>query len=90
MEAQFQIQSQRKLNWCWAAVAATLAGYFFPEEEQKVSQCDIAGEVLGIDCCNRANADCDQPAPLEDALDAVNTLLKTSLKNITKPNITVL
>ncbi len=29
MANNFEIETQEKLNWCWAAVAATVSGYFF-------------------------------------------------------------
>ena len=70
----FQIETQKKLNWCWAAVAATVSQYFFPDSS--ISQCEIAREVLhpqGGDCCG-AVSDCDRPAELKEALSAAGAL----------------
>ena len=72
--SSFQIETQEKLNWCWAAVAATLSQYFFPDSP--ISQCEIAREVLhpqGGDCCG-AVSDCDRSAELKDALSAAGAL----------------
>jgi Papain-like cysteine protease AvrRpt2 len=76
----FEIETQQKLNWCWAAVAATAARYFFPK--QTLTQCTIAKGVLGLDCCQDPAAGCDEPAALQTALDAVNTALGKSLNNL--------
>ena len=79
MTTSFEIETQEKLNWCWAAVAATVSRYFYPN--QAVEQCSIARSVLNIDCCAAASGDCDEPAALETALDALNTTFPKSLTN---------
>jgi hypothetical protein len=58
-------------QWCWAAVAVSLAEYLKPYSAP--SQCKLAGMVLNIPggCCPDL-APCDQPAALTAALDAVN------------------
>jgi hypothetical protein len=80
MATGFKIETQEKLNWCWAAVAATVSHYFFPD--QPLQQVDIAKSVLhlaaGIDC-NAPGSACDQPAPLEQAFGAVEVLAGRSL-----------
>ncbi|MCU1294939.1 MAG: hypothetical protein JWP08_3789 [Bryobacterales bacterium] len=79
MPNPFQIEPQKKLNWCWAAVAATVSNYFFPG--LALDQCGIAKNVLrsNADCCGAAAVQCDRTAPLEDALAAVNTMLNKNL-----------
>lgn len=48
------MQQQEKSNWCWAAVAASVARFFRPADT--VTQCSIAnGELRRSDCCE----DCD-------------------------------
>jgi Papain-like cysteine protease AvrRpt2 len=73
MTNRFEIQTQKKPNWCWAAVAATVSEYFF--DENPLSQCEIATRVLeqpGLDCCAAGNsAACNQQAALEAALGRV-------------------
>src|SRR3982751_825509 len=77
MANSFQIETQDQREWCWAAVAATVSNYFFPD--QILSQCAIVNDVLHIDCCHDGERPaCDIPKALEDALDAINRLLGTS------------
>jgi hypothetical protein len=85
MPDSFQIEPQEKLNWCWAAVAATVSQYFFPEVA--LSQCGIAKHVLNTtsNCCGDLPSECNRPASLESALTAVNTLLNKNLDNRTLP-----
>ncbi len=79
MTSNFEIETQQKLNWCWAAVAATVASYFDPSKP--IEQCAIAKLALGLDCCKDSKDKCDQPAALETALDAVNTATGQALNN---------
>ena len=85
MASSFQIETQERLNWCWAAVAATVSHYFFPT--LSTTQCTIAKQVLqppGGDCCSDGLiSPCDQAAELETALSAVNTLTGQSLNDQT-------
>ena len=77
MTNNFQIQTQEKLNWCWAAVAATVARYF---SESKFEQCDIAKKVLMIqsdDCPDST----DKAASFGDTLDILNKMLPRQLNN---------
>ena len=64
----FQIQTQEQDQWCWAAVSASVDRYFSPPSTS--TQCSIAHQVLGGDCC-AAPAPCNTPAFLQDALGAV-------------------
>jgi hypothetical protein len=57
--------------WCWAAVSASVDDYFDPPSDW--TQCDVAGELLGTNCCPKV-AFCDQTAFLEDALEIVGHL----------------
>ncbi|HEX7924032.1 MAG TPA: papain-like cysteine protease family protein [Bradyrhizobium sp.] len=46
----FKNEHQEKTNWCWAAVAASVAHFYRPSS--RVTQCDIANGQLGrSDCC---------------------------------------
>jgi hypothetical protein len=60
---------QQKLNWCWAAVASTVAGYYLPG--MPLSQSTVASEVLGPPCSVNGS-DCDQPADLGIVFDKLN------------------
>jgi hypothetical protein len=55
----FDIECQQKTNWCWAALAASVARYYHPSST--VTQCEIAnGELRRNDCCKSlALTDCD-------------------------------
>ncbi|MFL6464693.1 MAG: C39 family peptidase [Bryobacteraceae bacterium] len=84
MANSFQIETQEQRNWCWAAVAATVANYFFPG--QAIEQCAVATGVQyaqgvpNTNCCpNGSTSVCDIPEALEDALNTVNNLLGKSL-----------
>jgi len=85
MNSKFEIQTQQKLNWCWAAVAATVSNYFFPN--QAVQQCQIAKNILGIDCCTDPDPEaCDAQAELQTALAAIPKLVGNSLNVNTLQN----
>jgi len=56
-----------------------VAHYIDPNSQ--LTQCELASKVVGkgkngnIDCCANPDSDaCDQPAPLQDALDAIQRL----------------
>jgi hypothetical protein len=54
---QFEMQKQCHSNWCWAAVAASIAAFY--DRDSGVRQCDLANlELERDDCCN---ADCQTP-----------------------------
>ena len=79
MSSQFQIEKQCKTEWCWAAVAATIARYFYRERE-KLSQCVIAKAVLpdSGDCCSDNPNTCNDPYWLGD-------VLTTLCENLNRP-----
>lgn len=58
----FKVQRQEKSEWCWAAVSVSVDHFFRPDSRH--TQCDIAGTVLRLSCCDGA-----QPA----AADSCNT-----------------
>lgn len=63
-DLQFQMFKQEQWNWCWAAVAKSVAGYFEPGKKP-LEQCDIATAVLSdpwktMSCCTHPDP-CDMP-----------------------------
>ena len=70
---------QEQSNWCWAAVAAAVAGYYATNVK---SQCQIVSAVLpdapaGGCCANGATTACNQQFQLLKALDYVSHLADT-------------
>ena len=51
----FEIQQQERTNWCWAAVAASVARYYDPHS--KFTQCSVASGELGHDCSTGGKPD---------------------------------
>jgi hypothetical protein len=47
--ADFEMQQQCQTNWCWAAVAASVAAYH--DEQTLFTQCKLADRQLGRDDC---------------------------------------
>jgi len=69
----FTMQEQILDQWCWAAVAVSVANYIKPNSAP--NQCDFAAQALGVaaGCCgNPAPAVCDQPYSLNQALNDLN------------------
>ena len=70
----FTMQEQKLDQWCWAAVAVSIANYVKPDSAP--SQCEVASRVftkVSGGCCGGSISDaCDQPATLTQALDAVH------------------
>jgi hypothetical protein len=61
------MEQQCQTEWCWAAVAVSVAKFYCPANS--VKQCDIANDVLKLhDCCS-ANPACNKANPLGDALE---------------------
>jgi Papain-like cysteine protease AvrRpt2 len=67
----FRIQHQRHSNWCWAAVAASVALFYRPA--RKWTQCAVANSELGRkDCCRKgAGGKCNLIGHLQDSLTVV-------------------
>ena len=74
--SNFQIETQEKLNWCWAAVSATVSQYFYPDIS--LTQVDIANQLMDSTTCGQGEG-CDKAEALQDALDAAKTLLNNPL-----------
>ena len=73
VELQFQIQPQEKENWCWAAIAVSVADSFSNPARTQDSQCLLANRVLGVGTCcpsDQAPESSDVARPLETALKA--------------------
>lgn len=46
------MQSQEQTNWCWAAVASSVCAYYAARGSGALrSQCQIATQFLGLECC---------------------------------------
>lgn len=63
------LERQRQANWCWAAIASSLARYYGGEA---VEQDEIASRVIGVECRDPAfDERSNVYATLRDALLAV-------------------
>jgi hypothetical protein len=73
---RFDMQQQEKSNWCWAAVAASIARFFRPADT--VTQCSIAnGELRRNDCCGDCEGDrCNVPGYMMSSLYRVGHFKK--------------
>lgn len=61
---------QQRPQWCWAAVAVGVAAYYDPTTPW--TQCRVAREVLGADCCAAPDCvECDRQWYLDEALALV-------------------
>jgi len=74
------MKEQEQCNWCWAAVAASISSFMPlpPGMPAPLSQCQVASEVIGSDCCNDGhalygcpNSPCNQPELVENALNRI-------------------
>ena len=71
---QFAIQKQEHSNWCWAAVAVSVADFY---DKTSRRQCDLVNQRRGLKtCCSEPDGSdtkrCDQPDHLEQALSDLN------------------
>lgn len=73
----FIIQPQQQSEWCWAAVAASIANFY--EGNKKVKQCDIVNKMLILDdCCDDgSSASCNQQFHLEPTLRRIRHLQRS-------------
>lgn len=76
---KFVMEPQLHINWCWAAVAASVAAYY--KEGPHLSQCQIANlELESSDCCERIggsiNVDCNVPNVFASPLNRVGCFAK--------------
>jgi ABC-type bacteriocin/lantibiotic exporter with double-glycine peptidase domain len=73
----FTIQPQHQSEWCWAAVAASIANFY--EGNNKLKQCDIVNKMLILDtCCDDGSSDsCNQQFHLEPTLQRIRHLQRS-------------
>jgi hypothetical protein len=66
------MQLQQQSEWCWAAVATSVARFF--DAASTWTQCAVVDAELGLTTCctNGASAACNQPWFLDRALTRVN------------------
>jgi hypothetical protein len=67
---EFGIQHQLHSNWCWAAVATSVALFYDPKS--KWTQCRVANRSLGMKgCCGGVGRKCNKIGHLQDTLQLV-------------------
>jgi hypothetical protein len=65
----FDVEAQQQAQWCWAAVAVSVASFYQPDSAW--TQCGVAhAELRTTDCCTRSGP-CDRPWYLDRALQRV-------------------
>ncbi len=73
---RFEIEQQKRGNWCWAAVTNSLLSFF--DSENGMTQCEIVKECFGVtpgyqtetDCCQHSGrTECNRDYELDQALD---------------------
>lgn len=65
----FSVQRQMHSNWCWVAVATSVAHYYNPQS--RWTQCAVANRELGRkDCCGKSSK-CNITGHLKDSLALV-------------------
>lgn len=85
--AGFTMQHQAQTNWCWAAVASSVAT--FRNAGTTWTQCKIVNAELGrADCCtNGSSATCNKPWYLDKALTRVGHFVNGTAGVKTKEQI---
>jgi ABC-type bacteriocin/lantibiotic exporter with double-glycine peptidase domain len=70
----FVMQPQEQTEWCWAAVAASIANFYARNNQSK--QCDVVNKTLRrTDCCRDGSSDfCNQQVDVDTALSRVGHL----------------
>jgi hypothetical protein len=70
------MQHQQKSEWCWAAVSVSVDHFFRPDSAH--TQCDIAGLVLELPCCDPSTPvqarQCNMPHDLHTVLGRLHLL----------------
>ena len=70
----YPMDLQEESEWCWAAVALSVAKFFHPQLE--LEQCRIAAGVTGKACCgDDPSPECNVPERLTDALRKAEELI---------------
>ena len=71
-----QVQRQQNSEWCWAAVSTSVDRFFRPDSTH--TQCEIAGSVLNVKCCDGTQAvksdACNTPHALHSVLGRLHLL----------------
>jgi len=69
----FTLQHQNEMQWCWAAVTASVAAYY---QNLGWTQCNLANNQFGqTTCCtNGSSTACNEPWYLDRALGRVGNL----------------
>jgi hypothetical protein len=69
----FTMQPQQQVEWCWAAVTASVAGYY---QQPRWTQCGVVNATRGISgCCQTgSSASCNQPWYLDQSLTKIGDL----------------
>ena len=66
----FRMQHQLHTNWCWAAVATSVALYY--NAKSKWTQCGVVNRTLGMkSCCGKRGRKCNKIGHLQDSLKLV-------------------
>jgi hypothetical protein len=71
----FRMQSQTQINWCWAAVAASIGDFY--DQSMKWTECVVANMFLNLTCCcgegfgSIVPSECNVPAHLSHVLPNV-------------------
>lgn len=65
----FVMETQKQSQWCWAAVAVSVARFYEPSGA--FDQCRVANSVLSTNVCCANPAACNDDNFLEDSLAAV-------------------
>ena len=89
LPTSFRMERQKMDNWCWAAVAVSMARY--SDRNSHWRQCEVVRLVLSRlsrkgakkrpfpDCCAKpVPGECDEPWNLEDALEQVGRPARSS------------
>ena len=78
---RFEIEKQKRGNWCWAAVTNSLLSFF--KSDNQLTQCKIVQECFSVvkdyqtetDCCQHSRrTECNRDYKLVDALDLMGLL----------------
>lgn len=70
---RFGQQQREEGKWNWIAVAASISSYFNPGEPW--SQCEIAAQELGLQCCIQPRPNgCDESGLVADAMETAEVL----------------
>jgi hypothetical protein len=73
----FRIEHQARDQWCWAAVTASICGFY--QDDTVPTQCGLANQFLfpGEDCCQPSASDnCNIPFALDVVLNQFRHLVQ--------------